>query len=72
MLFPDCTGAIGFKIRKDVHKHRVVASMTSDPVHPQMAKRFNDVIIISLGVRYNFHCANMARTFFVDPVDVVT
>ena len=41
MLFPDCTGAIGFKIRKAyTYKHRVVASMTSDPVHPQMAIRF--------------------------------
>mmetsp|Transcript_2955 Transcript_2955/g.9019 ORF Transcript_2955/g.9019 Transcript_2955/m.9019 type:complete len:755 (-) Transcript_2955:748-3012(-) len=28
----------------------------------------DDVIIVSLGVRYNFHCATMARTFFVDPV----
>jgi len=28
----------------------------------------DDVIIVSLGVRYNFHCANMTRTFFVDPV----
>jgi len=27
----------------------------------------DDVIIVSLGVRYNFHCATMARTFFVDP-----
>jgi nucleosome binding factor SPN SPT16 subunit len=28
----------------------------------------DDVIIVSLGVRYNFHCANITRTFFVDPV----
>lgn len=28
----------------------------------------DDVIIVSLGARYKFYCANIARTFFVDPV----
>jgi nucleosome binding factor SPN SPT16 subunit len=28
----------------------------------------DDVVIISLGARFKFYCANIARTFFVDPV----
>ena len=28
----------------------------------------DDIVIISLGARYKFYCANIARTFFVDPV----
>jgi nucleosome binding factor SPN SPT16 subunit len=28
----------------------------------------DDVVIVSLGARYKFYCANIARTFFVDPV----
>jgi nucleosome binding factor SPN SPT16 subunit len=31
----------------------------------------DDVIIVSLGVRYNFHCATMSRTLFIDPVPTI-